>query len=42
MVAALVGPVVMVWCWIIVGLITFILVGSLAEICSAFPTMGAL
>lgn len=32
----------MVWCWIICGSITLILVGSLAEICSAYPTMGAL
>lgn len=32
----------MVWSWIIVGLLAFLLVASLAEICSAYPTMGAL
>lgn len=36
------GPTVMVWSWIIVGVFTILLVSSLGEICSAFPTMGAL
>jgi amino acid transporter len=36
------GPVVMVWSWVIVGSFTIILVSCLGEICSAFPTMGAL
>eukprot|EP01038_Epipyxis_sp_PR26KG_P007533 gene7533-10266_t len=36
------GPAVMLWTWIIGGIFTFFVVGSLAEICSAFPTMGAL
>lgn len=36
------GPAVMVYSWIIVGLMTLLLVSSLAEICSAYPTMGAL
>jgi len=36
------GPAVMFWGWIVIGLVTLILVSSLAEISSAFPTMGAL
>jgi amino acid transporter len=36
------GPVVMIWSWIVVGIFTVPLVMSLGEICSAFPTMGAL
>ena len=36
------GPAVMFWSWILVGLMTLVLVSSLAEICSAYPTMGAL
>jgi len=36
------GPAVMFWSWIIIGFFTLILVASLAEICSAYPTMGAL
>eukprot|EP01038_Epipyxis_sp_PR26KG_P005708 gene5708-7878_t len=36
------GPVVMLWSWVGIGICTTALVGSLAEICSAFPTMGAL
>lgn len=36
------GPVTMFWCWIIMGSLTMILVASLGEICSAYPTMGAL
>lgn len=36
------GPVVLLWSWIIIGLVTFILVCSLGEIASSYPTMGAL
>jgi amino acid transporter len=36
------GPATMFWCWIVLGSLTLILVASLGEICSAFPTMGAL
>lgn len=36
------GPVVMIWTWIVVGSFTLILVCCLGEICSAYPTMGAL
>lgn len=36
------GPVVMFWGWIGVGVVCLVLVSSLAEINSAFPTMGAL
>mmetsp|Transcript_18068 Transcript_18068/g.16363 ORF Transcript_18068/g.16363 Transcript_18068/m.16363 type:complete len:561 (-) Transcript_18068:150-1832(-) len=36
------GPVIMVWSWIIIGAFTMLLVSSLAEIASAYPTMGAL
>jgi amino acid transporter len=32
----------MAWSWVVVGFFTLILVSSLGEICSAFPTMGAL
>lgn len=32
----------MFWSWIIIGPFTLILVASLGEICSAYPTMGAL
>ena len=32
----------MLWSWIVIGLFTLILVCSLAEICCAYPTMGAL
>ncbi|PIN23707.1 hypothetical protein CDL12_03571 [Handroanthus impetiginosus] len=36
------GPVTMVYGWPIVGLLTFFLGLSLAEICSAYPTSGGL
>lgn len=36
------GPAIMFWSWIICGIFTIFLVLSLAEICSAYPTMGAL
>lgn len=36
------GPSVQLWSWVIVFFFTVILVSSLAEIASAFPTMGAL
>ncbi|XP_073057078.1 amino-acid permease BAT1 homolog [Primulina eburnea] len=36
------GPVTMVYGWPIVGLFTFIVGLSLAEICSAYPTSGGL
>lgn len=36
------GPAIMFWSWIICGCFSFALVSSLAEICSAYPTMGAL
>jgi amino acid transporter len=36
------GPVVMLWSWVTVGSFTLILVSCLGEICSAYPTMGAL
>jgi amino acid transporter len=36
------GPATMFWSWIIIGFLTMILVASMGEICSAFPTMGAL
>jgi amino acid transporter len=36
------GPAVMIWSWLIVGCFTVPLVMALGEICSAFPTMGAL
>lgn len=36
------GPVVMFWSWVIIGFLSSALVLSLAEISSAFPTMGAL
>ncbi|KAK4399983.1 Amino-acid permease BAT1 [Sesamum angolense] len=36
------GPVTMVYGWPIVGLMTFIVGLSLAEICSAYPTSGGL
>lgn len=36
------GPAVMFWSWLVCGIFTFFLVSSLAEICSAYPTMGAL
>ena len=36
------GPVVMLWSWIVVGVVTLLLVSSLGEICCAYPTMGAL
>jgi amino acid transporter len=32
----------MLWSWIVIGFVTLILVTSLAEICCAYPTMGAL
>ena len=32
----------MLWSWIVIGFFTLILVCSLAEICCAYPTMGAL
>ena len=32
----------MLWSWVVVGFFTLILVSSLAEICCAYPTMGAL
>ena len=32
----------MLWSWVVIGFITLILVSSLAEICCAYPTMGAL
>ena len=35
------GPAVMVWTWIIIGPMTLLVVASLGEICSAYPTMGA-
>lgn len=36
------GPVVFFWSWVVVGLFSINLVSCLAEICSTFPTMGAL
>eukprot|EP00667_Euglena_gracilis_P005334 EG_transcript_5372 len=36
------GSTIMVWSWVIVGLMTMFVVTSLAEICAAYPTMGAL
>eukprot|EP00667_Euglena_gracilis_P002901 EG_transcript_2908 len=36
------GSVVMVWSWVVIGFMTLFVVTSLAEICAAFPTMGAL
>lgn len=36
------GPAVMFWSWVICGFFTMGLVSSLAEICCAYPTMGAL
>ena len=36
------GPPVMFWSWLLIGLLSMPLVLSLAEISSAFPTMGAL
>ena len=36
------GPSVMVWSWFVVGTMSFSIVASLAEVSSAFPTMGAL
>jgi amino acid transporter len=36
------GPAVMTWSWVIIGVFSLFLVSSLAEICSAYPTMGAL
>ncbi|KAK4423524.1 Amino-acid permease BAT1 [Sesamum alatum] len=36
------GPVTMVYGWLIVGLMTFFVGLSLAEICSAYPTSGGL
>ncbi|EYU30018.1 hypothetical protein MIMGU_mgv1a019270mg, partial [Erythranthe guttata] len=36
------GPVTMVYGWPIVGLFTFLVGLSLAEICSAYPTSGGL
>eukprot|EP00668_Euglena_longa_P002926 GGOE01003421.1.p1 GENE.GGOE01003421.1~~GGOE01003421.1.p1 ORF type:complete len:593 (-),score=64.47 GGOE01003421.1:463-2208(-) len=36
------GPAVMLWSWVILGFMTMLVVSSLAEICGAFPTMGAL
>ena len=32
----------MVWSWIVIGGFSLILVSCLAEICCAYPTMGAL
>jgi len=36
------GPAGMVWGWFIVGIFSFAVVSSIAEISSSFPTMGAL
>ena len=36
------GPPVMFWSWLIIGSVSSIMVLSLAEIASAYPTMGAL
>ena len=36
------GTVIFFWSWLIVGIFSLSIVISLAEICSAFPTMGAL
>jgi amino acid transporter len=36
------GSAVMIWSWVIVGCFTLAIVSSMGEICSSFPTMGAL
>ena len=36
------GSAVMIWSWVIIGVMTVGLVQALGEICCAFPTMGAL
>lgn len=36
------GPSVLIWTWVIIGCFTVTIVLSLSEICSAYPTMGAL
>jgi len=36
------GPVVMIWGWMIVGFFTLSVALSMAEICSAYPTLGGL
>jgi amino acid transporter len=36
------GSAVLVWSWVIVGFMSLFVVSSMAEICAAFPTMGAL
>lgn len=36
------GPSVMIWTWVVVGIMSFSIVASLAEISSVYPTMGAL
>eukprot|EP00667_Euglena_gracilis_P005024 EG_transcript_5049 len=36
------GPAVMLWSWVVIGVMTLFVVSSLAEICAAYPTMGAL
>ena len=36
------GPAIMIWTWLVVGGMSFFIVASLAEISSAYPTMGAL
>lgn len=36
------GSAVMIWSWVVVGIMSMSLVISLSEICSAYPTMGAL
>ncbi len=35
------GPVVMVWGWIFVSIMTLVTVSSLAEICSVYPSAGS-
>lgn len=32
----------MLWSWVVIGSFSLIIVSSLAEICGAYPTMGAL
>lgn len=36
------GPAVMLWTYLVIGLVTILIVLSLGEISSAYPTMGAL